>query len=172
MARTVAWYGGSMPVDLATVVLFGSGTLTTPNPTSTAITYNPDLAPIGGAVTATVVPTSEGSTADVTVFGLMPNRAYAVFAHTKACGATATAAGARFQYRPDPAVLSRPTPSASEQTNPVTEISLNVRTDATGAGTSRTIVPFTLTDRVPGSMVVHDERQRSIRIACLTLSAR
>jgi superoxide dismutase, Cu-Zn family len=168
--RVVAWYESSEPMKLRPVVLFGSGTLTTPNATSKAITYDPDLAPIGAAMTATVTPTSEGSTADVTVFGLVPNRGYAVSAHTKACGSTATAAGARFQYRPDPATSSAPT--QTEQANRVSEISLTVRTDPTGAGTSRITVPFTLTDQVPESMVVHDTARRSVRVACLTLSVR
>lgn len=167
--KTIAWYEGVRPAELSTVVLFGSGTLTTPNSTSKAITYVPDLAPIGGSLTATVVPTSEGSTADVTVFGLVPNRGYAVSAYTKVCGAKADAAGVRFQYRLDPVVLSRTAPS---EPAPPNEISLTVRTDSTGAGTSRTALPFTLTDRVPHSMVVHDQTQRSLRIACLTLSAR
>jgi Cu-Zn family superoxide dismutase len=170
--RAVAWHEGAKSMALRPVVLFGSGTLTTPNATSKAITYDPDLAPIGAAMTATVTPTSEGSTADVTVFGLVPNRGYVVFAHTKACGSTASVAGARFHYRPDPAVLSRMAPTESERANPVNEISLNVRTDATGAGTSRTTVPFIPTDLAPASMVVHDETQRNVRLACLTLSAR
>lgn len=167
----VAGYESVAPVDLNTVVLFGSGTLTKPNSTSKAITYDTALAPIGGAMTATVVPTSEGSTADVTVFGLVPNRGYAVSAHTKACGANANAAGVRFQHRLDPAMLSQTTPRDSKQAEPVNEITLTVRTDATGAGTSRTTVPFTLIDRLPRSMVVHGETQRGLRIACLTLSA-
>ncbi|MGH3669191.1 MAG: hypothetical protein ACRDSH_00930, partial [Pseudonocardiaceae bacterium] len=41
------------------VLLMGSGTLTTPNPASKAITYNPDLAPMGASITATLIPTSE-----------------------------------------------------------------------------------------------------------------
>lgn len=168
---TVAWSESSRPIDLSTIVLFGSGTFTTPNSTSKAITYQPDLAPIGGAMTATVVPTSEGSTADVTVFGVLPNRGYAVSAHTKACGAAANAAGARFEYLADPTALSRTAPRESA-TNPVTEISLTVRTDATGAGTARITVPFTLTDLLPRSMVLHDGTQRDLRVACLTLTAR
>lgn len=174
---TLAWHESTR-----TQVLFGSGTLTMPNSTSKAITYDPRLAPIGAAMTATIIPTSEGSTAELTVFGLVPNRSYAVSAHTKACGATANAAGARFRYRSDPAARAPTTSSDPEIVDPDDEISLHVRTDAAGAGTSRTTVPFTLTDRVPGSMVVHNEtpsttgsdqagKARS-RIACLTLSRR
>ena len=178
---TAAWYE-SRYESSRIIVLVGSGTLTTPNSTSKAITYNPDLAPIGAAVTATVIPTSEGSTAEFTVLGLVPNRGYAVFAHTKACGATASAAGPRFQYHLDPAATSRTTAGKPEDTTSGNEISLEVRTDVAGVGTSRITLPFILTDRVPGSMVMYDETQSAgpsgqavktgARIACLTLSRR
>jgi Cu-Zn family superoxide dismutase len=173
----LAWYERARAT-----VLVGSGTLTTPNSTSKAITYDPDLAPIGAAMTATIIPTSEGSTAEFTVLGLVPNRGYAVSAYTKACGATASAAGTRFQYHLDPAATSRTTSGGPRHATSGNEISLEVRTDAAGVGTSRTTVPFTLTDRVPGSMVVHDETQSTsgsdqavqvdAPIACLTLSKR
>jgi hypothetical protein len=146
------------------VVVFGSGTLTTPNSTSKAITYDRSLAPVGAALTATIIPTSEGSTAELTVFGLLPHRGYAVYAYTQACGATADAAGTRFQNPPDPAANAR-TLSADN------EIGLEVRTDAAGAGTSHTTLPFVLTDQVPGSMVVQGSTAGG-RIACLTLSRR
>ncbi len=184
---TLAWYESAR-----TEVLFGSGTLTMPNSTSKAITYDPRLAPIGAAMTATIIPTSEGSTAELTVLGLVPNRSYAVSAHTKACGTSANAAGTRFRYRPDPAARA-PTTSSDpefaepgladpELAEPEDEISLHVRTDAAGTGTSRIAIPFTLTNRVPGSMVVSDETpgttgsgqagKARARIACLTLSRR
>jgi superoxide dismutase, Cu-Zn family len=171
--RTVAWYESSRPA-----VLVGSGTLTMPNSTSKAITYDPTLAPIGAAITATIIPTSEGSAAEFTVLGLVPDREYAVAAHTKACGATASAAGPRFQHQLDPAAAS----AQPEDTSADNEISLKVSTDAAGAGTSRTTVPFTLTDRIPGSIVVYGGTPNTkassqavdtgARIACLTLSRR
>jgi Cu-Zn family superoxide dismutase len=168
---TVAWHENARTVVSKTETLFGSGTLTTPNSTSKAITYDPRLAPIGAALTATIIPTTEGSTAELTVFGLVPNRVYAVSAYTKACGTTANSTGVPFQYRLNPTHGS-----------PDSGISLHVRTDAAGAGTSRTTPPFTLTDRVPRSMVMQDETpserglsraaQAGARIACLTLSVR
>ncbi|MGH3721142.1 MAG: superoxide dismutase [Pseudonocardiaceae bacterium] len=171
--------GGPVP----TVSPFGSGTLTTPNPTSKAITYDPDLAPVGAAVTAALIPSSEGSTTAVfTVSRLLPNRSYAVHAHTTACGATGEAAGPHFQNRMDPAATPQAPSSDPEFANPRNEIWLDVHTDAVGAGTSRTTVPFALTDRVPGSIVVHEAMQTATgpgqagkagaRIACLTLSGR
>jgi superoxide dismutase, Cu-Zn family len=173
----VAWYGSSKPV-----VVFGSGTLTMPNSTSRAITYNRDLAPIGAAMTATIIPTSEGSTAQLTVLGLLPNRSYAVAAYNKPCGPTAGASGARFQNHPDPAATPSAPSTDPRYANPDNEIWLDVQTDASGAGTAATTVPFVLTDRVPGSIVVHDQTQTpqssaragnfGARIACLTLFRR
>ena len=71
----------------------------------------------------------------------------------------------------------RPTP---EYVNPHNEIWLDIRTDIVGSGTSHTTVPFTFTDRRPGSIVVQQATQTSTAldhvgeagapIACLTLS--
>jgi superoxide dismutase, Cu-Zn family len=167
----------------AVVLLFGSGTLTTPNPTSKAITYDPDLAPIGAAMTATIRPSSDKSTtAEFTVSGLLPHQGYAVYAHTNACGADPEAAGPRFQNRRDPAPIPHAPSSNPRYADPSNEIWLDVHTDIVGAGTSRTSVPFILTDRAPGSVVVHELMQTptepghaanaGARIACLTLSKR
>lgn len=171
----VTWYSSPKPV-----VLFGSGTLTMPNSTSRAITYDPDLAPIGAGMTATVIPTSEGSTAQLTVLGLLPDRGYTVYAYDKACGAAPGAAGAPFQDHLDPAATSATPSTDPKYVNPSNEIWLDVQTDDAGTGTSATTVPFVLTDRVPHSFVVHDRTHIpkdpsqaadiGARIACLTLS--
>jgi Cu-Zn family superoxide dismutase len=185
-----AYQGISMPTLPASfdspetaVVLFGSGTLTTPNPASKAITYNSDLAPIGAAMTARLIPSSDGSTrAELTVFGLLPNRGYAAHAHTRSCGAAADAAGPRFQNHLDPAATRQAPSSSPRYANPNNEIWLDVRTDETGAGISSTTVPFVFTDRAPGSIVLH-EAMRTLTdpghagnagapIACLTLVER
>ena len=168
--------------SLKPVVVFGSGTLTMPNPTSKAITYDPDLAPIGAAMTATIVPTSEGSRAQLTVLGLLPDRGYAVYAYDKACGATADAAGERFQDQPDPEATSSAPSTDPRYANPENEIWLDVRTDDAGVGTAATTIPFVLTNHVPGSLVVHaamhtprDPTQAGnigAPIACLTLTRR
>lgn len=172
-----AWHASSRPI-----VLFGSGTLTTPNSKSRAISYNPALAPIGAAMTATVIPTSEGSMAELTVFGLLPNRAYVAYAYVKSCGATADAAGRRFQNHLDPAASAQAPSTNPKYANPDNEFWLDVRTDVAGTANSHTTVPFALSDRTPGSFVVHDTALSSTgkgrteeagdRIACLTLSRR
>ena len=163
------------------VLLIGSGTLTTPNPTSKAITYNPDLAPIGAAMTATLIPTSEGSTrADLTILGFLPNQSYVVDAHIKPCGTTVGAAGPPFQDHSNTAATAQRRSSEGRLTNRVNGIQLAVRTDHTGVGTSHTTVPFTLADQVPRSIVLRTGTQAATgadqtdttgaRIACLTLS--
>ncbi|MGH3769786.1 MAG: superoxide dismutase [Pseudonocardiaceae bacterium] len=173
--------GNPGPVPI--VSLFGGGPLTTPNPTSKATTYNPGLAPVGATITAALISSSEGSTtAEFTASGLLPDRGYAVHAHTTACGATGEAAGPHFQNRLDPAATPQEASSNPEFANPRNEIWLDMHTDAAGAGTSRTTVPFVLTDRVPGSIVVHEATRTATgpgqagkagaRIACLTLSRR
>lgn len=160
-------------------ILFGTGTLAVPSATGKAITYDQNLAPVGAPVTSilAVTPLPNGSTrALLAVFGLLPNRGYAAHAHTNACGAAPGAAGPHFQHMVDPNQ-----PSVNNMfANPSNEIWLDVRTNAVGAGTSRTTVPFVFTDRVPGSIVIHaaekTETRNSVagtagpRIACLTLS--
>jgi Cu-Zn family superoxide dismutase len=163
-------------------VLYGSGTLTAPNPASTAVTYNPALAPIGAAVMASLTPSHNSTVAMLAVHGLLPNRGYAVHAHTQACGATGEAAGPHYQNRVDPAATPQAPSTNPDYANPSNEIWLDVRTDATGSGTSHTTVPFTFTDRTPRSIVVHEAMttamgpgyagQGGARLACLTLSGR
>ncbi len=160
--------------------VFSSGVLATPNATSKAITYNSNLAPIGTSIAANVIPSTDGSTtAQLTVSGFLPNRGYAVHAHTKACGATADAAGPHFQNHIDPAATPQAPSSDPRYANPSNEIWLDVRTDDTGAGTAHTTVPFILTDRAPRSIVIHEAMQTPMdpghagkagaRVACLTL---
>jgi Cu-Zn family superoxide dismutase len=165
-----------------TVALFGNGILASPGPHAKAITYNPTLAPPGAAVTAFVVPSSNGTMrATLTVSGLLPNRSYAAHAHTDACGATGEAAGPHFQNHQDPAATPQSPSTNPEYANPQNEIWLDVPTDATGAGTTTATVPFVLTgNRVPGSIVIHEAAQTSTapgeagqagpRIACITLT--
>lgn len=98
---------------------FSSATLAAPNPTSKVTTYNSNLAPLGAAITAIVIASANGSTtAQLTVAGLLPNRGYAVHAHTKACGATADAAGSHFQNHIDPAATPQAPSSDSALCKP------------------------------------------------------
>ncbi len=165
------------------VVLLGVDRLAAPSATAKAVSYKPELAPYNATVAATLIaiPLPNGSTqAQLTVFGLLPNRGYAAHAHTNACGATGADAGPHFQHIMDPAATSQNPSSNPQYANPSNEIWLDVHTNAAGVGTSRTTVPFIFTDRAPGSIVIHEAMQTSTgpgqagkagaRIACLTLS--
>lgn len=161
--------------------LHGEGALTEPNATSTAETYNPALAPVGSRLKVALTPSAESTNAELTVSGLLPNRGYAVHAHINACSASPELDGPHYQNRIDPAATRQAPSTNPEYANPRNEVWLDVRTDATGSGTSRTTVPFVFTDRGPGSIVVHEAMQTATepgqagkagaRIACLTLSA-
>ncbi len=164
------------------VALYGSGRLAAPNPVETAVTYNPAAAPIGAALAATMTPSANSTVAELVVSGLLPNRGYAVHAHTRVCGATGEAAGPHYQNRIDPAATPQAPSTDPEYANPSNEIWLDVRTDAAGSGTSQTTVPFLFTERAPGSIVVHEAMatatqrgqagQAGARLACLVLSRR
>ena len=166
---------GAKPV----AALSGSGELMAPNPSAPAVTYNLALAPIGAAMTAALVPSGESTTAQITATGLLPSRGYAVHAHTAACGVSADAAGPHFQHRIDPAATPQSPSSDPRYANPSNEFWLDLRTDAVGAAMSSATVPFVVTDRVPGSIVIHEAMQTptdaghagkaGARVACLTI---
>jgi superoxide dismutase, Cu-Zn family len=175
---TLAGDGRQVPATLS-----GSDTLVTPNQGAEAVTYNQDLAPVGAAILASILPAGYNyprTAATLSVAGLLPNRGYAVHVHTNACGATGEAAGPHYQNRVDPAASPQAPSTDPEYANPGNEIWLDVSTNATGSGSARAVVPFTFTDRVPGSIVVHDAMTTATapgqagtagaRIACLTLS--
>ncbi|MGQ0773655.1 MAG: superoxide dismutase family protein [Pseudonocardiales bacterium] len=165
--------------------LGGEGRLTAPGQPSNAFTYDPALAPVG-AVLRVALTASNGSTtatrtttATLEVSGLLPNRGYAVHLHDKACGSTGAAAGPHFQHQVDPAATPDMPSTDPTFANPRNEIWLDIRTDATGSGTSTTEVPFAFTDRAPASVVVHEQMvtatepgkagMAGARIACFTL---
>lgn len=163
--------------DLAAV-----GTLTTPDQPSNAFTYDPALAPVGALLSVTLTASNGSTTAKLDVSGLRPNRGYAVHLHNKACGRTGDAAGPHFQHHIDPAATPDTPSTDPEFANSRNEIWLDIRAAATGSGTSSTEVPFVFTDRVPASVVVHEQMvtatdpgkagQAGARIACFTLPNR
>ncbi|NMH98627.1 superoxide dismutase family protein [Pseudonocardia acidicola] len=121
----------------------------------TAITYAPDLVPVGA--TAEVTSTSGDGKATVTLelSGLLPDRRYGAHAHTNRCGAAPADAGAHFQHVKDPAAPSVDPAYA----NPQNEIWLDFQTDAEGKATATSTVAWEFTDQAhPRSVVVHAER--------------
>ncbi|MGH3981408.1 MAG: superoxide dismutase [Pseudonocardiaceae bacterium] len=170
------------PPNLAT--LSGVDTFTAPNPGAEAVTYNPALVPEGASILASVMPAGYGysqTRANLSVAGLLPDRGYAVHAHTQACGATAEEAGPPYQNRIDPAATPQAPSTNPEYANPRNEIWLDLRTDSDGSASSGASVPFTFTDRAPASIVVYDAQttatapgqagQAGAPVACLNLSS-
>ena len=73
----------------------------------------------------------------LTVAGLLPNRGYAAHLHTRPCGPTGADAGPHFQNRVDPAATPEQPSTDPAYANPQNEFWLDVRTDAAGAGQTR-----------------------------------
>ncbi len=151
-----------------------SGTLAPPTGAEDAYTYDRSAAPAGAELTVASSATDGGTRVELTVDGLAPNRTYGVHAHVNPCGETGDAAGPHFQNVQDPV-----SPSVDPAyANPRNEIWLDVRTDADGAGSATTKVPFDFAGRAPASVVLH-ETPTSIaageagtaggRLACLTV---
>lgn len=165
------------PPNLAT--LSGVDTFTAPNPGAEAVTYNPAVVPEGASILASVMPAGSGypqTRANLSVAGLLPNRGYAVQAHTNACGATAEEAGPRYQHRIDPDAARQASSTNPEYANPGNEIWLDIRTNSDGSASAGTTVPFTFTDRAPASIVLYDATataagQAGAPVACLNLSS-
>lgn len=118
----------------------------------TATTYGAALVPVGAQGSVASTSTNGRTTVSLDVTGLLPNRSYGAHAHTQPCGATGAEAGPHFQSRPDPVQPSVDPAYA----NPQNEIWLDLTTDASGAGSARTTVPWTSSgDRRPQSVVIH-----------------
>lgn len=156
-----------------------SGTLAVPENAQGAVTYDPELAPVGAGMTVSSKE-SEGQTAvTLAVTGLVPDRGYAAHAHVNPCGATGDAAGPHFKNRMDPA--AGPDESSTDPTyvNPDNEIWFELQTNADGAGADTATVPFVFAERAPGSVVIHAEPSTATapgqageaggRVACLTV---
>lgn len=163
-------------------ILEGEGALAAPSPTAKAITYNPGMAPTGAQLSARMTPSGgDSTTVELTVSGMVPNRSYAAHAHTAACNVDPQSAGPHYQNEIDPAATTQAPSTNPAYANPQNEIWLDLRTDASGAGSARTTVPFQFAVRGPASVVIHQEERTATgpgqagaagtRLACLTLSA-
>lgn len=157
------------------------GALAAPGtPNAQAVTYVPAAAPPGAEVTVELVRAADSTSATLTTTGLLPSRGYAAHLHTRPCGATGADAGPHFQQRVDPAATPEKPSTDPAYANPENEFWLDLRTDAAGAGTSGTTVPFALTDRAPASLIVHEQEMTATapgqagtaggRLACVTLT--
>ncbi|TCK27044.1 superoxide dismutase family protein [Pseudonocardia endophytica] len=118
-----------------------------------AFTYDTARVPVGAKATVDASSGDGSTTTTLTVSGLNPNAMYGAHAHAKPCGATGDAAGPHFQMRQDPV-----TPSVDPAyANPSNEIWLDLTTDAQGAGTATSTVPWTFPDdRRARSVIIHE----------------
>ncbi|MGQ0840196.1 superoxide dismutase [Actinokineospora sp.] len=153
----------------------GSGAFEPYRPGAAAVTYAPDLVPVGAR--ATVVPIAGGRRTVVILLvrGLLPHRHYGAHVHTRPCGPAPADAGPHFQHVADPVVPSVDPAYA----NPRNEVWLDFGTDARGAAVAVAQVPWRFGGRPAGSLVIHAEHTHTApgeagtagsRLACLTVS--
>lgn len=114
---------------------------------STAVSYDPELAPLGARISVAVVGGDVGPTeVTVDVSGLLADRAYVAHTHGNPCGATAADAG----------------PAENG-------VRLDLQTDGDGAAHAETEAP----SGSPRSVVVHDgATAEGAGVACITLPGR
>ncbi|ONI80825.1 hypothetical protein ALI22I_43165 [Saccharothrix sp. ALI-22-I] len=123
----------------------------------TAFTYDTAAAPPGAELELEVVEADGMTTVRLSTELLQPNRGYAVHAHTEPCGRNGADAGPHFQHEVDPAATpDRPSVDPA-YANPRNEIWLDLTTDGQGNGSAETTVPFVFDDRVPSSIVLHEQ---------------
>jgi superoxide dismutase, Cu-Zn family len=117
---------------------------------STAVSYDPELAPLGARISVAVIGGDEGLTkVAIDVSGLLADRGYVAQAHGNPCGATAADAG--------PAE---------------TGVRLDLQTDGDGGAHAETDVPSGAATGPPRSVVVHDGTAEGPGVACITLPGR
>ena len=98
----------------------------------TALTYDPELVPVGARGAVSAQTGDAGTTVTLAVRGLAPQRPYGAHVHTQPCGPTGAVAG------------------------PGNEIWLDITTDAAGAGTATATVPWAFDrDRRAQSVIIH-----------------
>ncbi|GAA2364862.1 superoxide dismutase family protein [Nonomuraea africana] len=126
------------------------------------IVYDRKLAPEGAQASATVESVAGQTRSSLVAEGLLPNRSYGVHLHVNPCGAKPDDAGPHYQH-------------AHSHADATNEVWLDLKTDATGAGTSSARHAWTLHgERLPRSLVIHAEPTApdgtaGSRVACLTL---
>ncbi|WP_197319742.1 superoxide dismutase family protein [Saccharomonospora sp. NB11] len=122
------------------------------HPHGSAVTYDTRLVPVGALAAVAVHRSDTGTVTELRVHGLSPNRSYGAHAHVAPCGATGEDAGPHFQHVEDP---NQPSTDPA-YANPENEIWLDFTTDDYGAGEARSEVAWTVDDRRPASVVIHE----------------
>ncbi|MEO3873888.1 hypothetical protein ABGB18_34180 [Nonomuraea sp. B12E4] len=156
--------GSSPTAPAAGITLTGGGQFTSDD--TSAIAYDRKLAPKGSQASVTAESTNQGARTSLVVEGMRPNRTYGAHLHTKPCGKRPDDSGPHYQHHPG-------------QITPASEVWLDVKTNASGAGrsTARNDWQFDPTE-LPGSLVIHAKPTVTSgpqvgtagdRVACLTL---
>lgn len=144
-------------------------------PPGIAVTYDETLVPVEARAGVTLVGDAGSTTVMLDVSGLRPDRQYGSHVHTMPCGADGMAAGPHFQHEQDP-VSPSVDPAFANAGN---EIWLDFKTDASGASTVTSTVPWTFTDdRRAKSVIIHAMQTSTEpgkagtagdRVACITV---
>lgn len=154
-----------------------SGMLAAPEEAEGAFTYA-EAAPEGAELSVRIAGAGDGTTFELDVSGLEPERGYAVHAHVDPCGPTGDDAGPHYQDEVDPAATPDEPSVDPAYANPDNEVWLDVMTDAEGSGTATAEVPFTFDEGgAPASIIVHEAMETATeegeagtagdRLACL-----
>lgn len=139
-----------------------------------ALTYRPDLVPVGARVTVVELPRAGGTTVLLSVSGLVPDRHYGAHVHTKPCDAAPADSGPHYQHQVDPVQPSTDPAYA----NPDNEIWLDFATGAHGAAFTISTVDWTFGERRGASVVIHETHTHTApgeagtagaRLACVTV---
>ncbi|WP_134727606.1 superoxide dismutase [Amycolatopsis nivea] len=129
------------------------GTFAAYVPGSHAVTYRPDLVPVGAKAHVSALSAGRvGTTTVLVISGLLPQHEYGAHAHVNSCGATGDAAGGHFQHVPDPVKPSVDPAYA----NPRNEIWLDFTTNRSGIGHATSVVDWTFDGRRAKSVVIHE----------------
>jgi Cu-Zn family superoxide dismutase len=139
-----------------------------------AVTYNEELVPLNALLWTKAMMRSGSTSVQLTVRGLLPQRAYGAHVHVRECGVDPAASGPHVQHVPDPVQPSVDPAYA----NPSNELWLDFTTDASGTATATAEVPWELAPQAAGSVVVHETPTHTepgpagtagARVACLTV---
>ncbi|MCX9190720.1 superoxide dismutase [Carbonactinospora thermoautotrophica] len=139
-----------------------------------AVTYRPDLVPVGARAGVISITSTHGTLVMLAVHGLKPNRQYGAHVHTKPCGAKPADSGPHYQHVKDPV-----SPSVDPRyANPDNEVWLDFTTDATGTGVAVASQGWMFRPGEANSVVIHAEHTHTEpghagtageRLACLTI---
>ncbi|GAA1982462.1 superoxide dismutase family protein [Kitasatospora viridis] len=120
-------------------------------PGPTALSFAPDLVPLGAG--ARVLAVAEGGRTRLTlsVRGLAPDHDYPAHVHTRSCGSAPADSGPHYQDRVDPVQPSTDPAYANDRN----ELHLLLHTDADGNGEATAEVAWTFRPGGANSLVLH-----------------